>query len=157
MFAREAKKLKAKIGKKHIKDRDYQELAERVCNPYKDEGLWITTYDLVKEPPKLSMVSMGDLGKCRRECETIAFTCKKVLYNSVAEILDVIESNEGKIDGKELNEVLCEQPCEKERHDVMATSKVWFVLCIVCVFVLQNKIQNRKNIFDCARILRFFV
>ena len=94
---------------------------------------------------------MGDFGKCHRECETIAYSCKKVLSNSVPEILDVIESNDGKINGKELREVLCETPCEKERHDVMDTSKVLLYLCCIIIFYILY------FVFYCARMYLLYL
>ena len=74
-------------------------LTDATCNPFKDEGIWITQYDIVKEAPKLKLKLMtkekDDIGECERECETISYSCMEILDDNNIEIAEYLYNNLG--------------------------------------------------------------
>ena len=76
-------------------------LTDSTCNPFKDEGIWITQYDIVKEPPRLVLKLMtkekDEIGECERECETISYSCMEILDDNNIEIAEYLYNNLGMI------------------------------------------------------------
>jgi len=68
---------KGKIGEEELLD-----LTEAICDPFSEEGEWISYFDLVKSGSTLKMVDKKEPGRCRRECETIAKACSMVMRES---------------------------------------------------------------------------
>jgi len=68
------KSQKGKVGEEELLD-----LTETICDPFSEEGEWISYYDLVRKGDSLKMVDKKEPGRCRRECETIAKVCSEVM------------------------------------------------------------------------------
>jgi len=119
-----------------LTESDLFNLTDAVCHPFKDEGIWITQYDIVKDAPKLKlrqMVSEADaIGECDRECETIAYSCMEILDENNIEIIEYLWNNLGQLKRSTLNNELCPSYCRKEKSDVKKTSKLgkeaWYPL-----------------------------
>ncbi|KAL6762700.1 hypothetical protein V8C86DRAFT_2513742 [Haematococcus lacustris] len=62
---------------------------EKMCDPDREAGEWITHQDLQEEGKQLKLVDMGQPGECGSECRTIARACEQVL-----ETLDLSEMSE---------------------------------------------------------------
>lgn len=73
-----------------------QEYVEKMCNPLKPEGDWITKIDLKLEKGNVVLAKQPTHGKCNRECRTLEESCNaildkadtdftEILYNSVKE------------------------------------------------------------------------
>ena len=112
-------------------------LTDSTCNPFHDEGIWITQYDIVKEPPKLKLKLMvnekDDIGECERECESIAYSCMEILDDNNLEIVEYIYGNLGKLKRSVLRNAICPSPyCKKEKYDIKKKSKMgqdpWYPL-----------------------------
>ncbi|CAH3169947.1 unnamed protein product [Porites evermanni] len=58
------------------------DLVEKSCNPEKDEGSWISKIDLREKSGELRLLEQENVGKCKRECQTISKACEE----SVAEV-----------------------------------------------------------------------
>ena len=58
------------------------DLVEKSCNPEKDEGSWISKIDLKEKNGELHLLEQENVGKCKRECQTISKACEE----SVAEV-----------------------------------------------------------------------
>jgi len=67
-----------------------QEYVEKMCNPLKPEGDWITRIDLKQEGDKLSLAWQPDFGKCQKECRTIEATCEDVLDKADTEFTEIL-------------------------------------------------------------------
>eukprot|EP00483_Globobulimina_turgida_P009714 UN09733 len=91
-------------------------LTESICNPYKDDGIWITQYDIIKKSPKLMLKQMVEnnnpeiIGECIRECETIAIACIKIMDENNIEISEYLFSNLGKLKRSKLKSLICKKP-----------------------------------------------
>jgi len=96
---------------------------ESICNPYRPVGVWITNFDLVHQPPKLKMMSMGEgkIGKCHRECETIAFVCEELMRDHKHEIVDSFMT---KGSSKHLNKKICKKECKHELHNITSELQI---------------------------------
>eukprot|EP01083_Nonionella_stella_P088643 247157_1 len=111
-------------------------LTDATCNPFKDEGIWITQYDIVKEAPKLKLKLMtkdkDDIGECGRECESISYACLEVLDDNSIEIVEYMWANLGKLKRSTLTNDVCPSYCKKEKRDVKKGSKMgkepWYPL-----------------------------
>jgi len=68
------KSLNGKMGEEELLD-----LTESICDPYSEEGEWISHFDLVRKGKYLKMVDKKETGRCRRECETISKTCSLIM------------------------------------------------------------------------------
>ncbi|ETO15955.1 hypothetical protein RFI_21407 [Reticulomyxa filosa] len=106
------------------------ETMDKVCNPYEDEkGGWITMHDLVLEEGKLQMKHINlpnTMGHCGSECETIAYTCSKILEDKEIELSEALYSNPTR---SNVRNVLCPNYCKKEKTFTIKmdskNSKVW--------------------------------
>ena len=74
-------------------------LTDAACNPFKDEGIWITQYDIVKEAPALTLKQMAsekdEIGECERECETISYSCSEIVDEHNIEIVEYLWAHLG--------------------------------------------------------------
>lgn len=50
---------------------------EKSCNPEKEEGSWISKIDLVEKDGELRLSEQTDVGKCKRECQTVSKACEE--------------------------------------------------------------------------------
>eukprot|EP00483_Globobulimina_turgida_P001762 UN01764 len=119
-----------------ISEAELFNLTDATCNPFKDEGIWITQYDIVKQPPKLKLKLMtknkDEIGECERECETISYSCSEILDENNIEIVEYIWSSLGKLKRSVLSNDICPSYCKKEKSDIKKTSKMgkepWYPL-----------------------------
>mmetsp|Transcript_58753 Transcript_58753/g.137564 ORF Transcript_58753/g.137564 Transcript_58753/m.137564 type:complete len:241 (+) Transcript_58753:29-751(+) len=54
------------------------EVLDAICDPDDNTGEWMTGYDIVQDGPNMLLESRGEIGECRRECNTIAHACRGV-------------------------------------------------------------------------------
>ena len=62
-----------------MKEIDLIEKIEKMTNPIKDEGEWLTKLDLVEQGSKLTLKEMPDVGKCGTECKTIQSAAEAIV------------------------------------------------------------------------------
>jgi len=79
-------------GKK-LKEADIMDKLEGVCDPEKDEGEWVTHFDLVEENHRLKLKDMGGVGDCKRECQTVARACDGVFFDYDTDIAEALFKN----------------------------------------------------------------
>lgn len=103
----EQKKAKGKVEQAEV-----ERILENVCNPRTKEGKWVAKLDIVNRDRKLELVPQETVGKCQRECETVAHGCTELLEK--AEKVD--KSNElsvilwqGTHNKVQLMQALCKQ------------------------------------------------
>ena len=58
------------------------DLVEKSCNPDNEEGSWISKIDLIERNGELRLSEQSDVGKCKRECQTVSKACEE----SIAEV-----------------------------------------------------------------------
>eukprot|EP00494_Astrolonche_serrata_P029486 UN29753 len=54
-------------------------ITETVCDPYEENGEWVTYIDITAEKKKVKLVNKKELGDCGRECITIQTVCRDIL------------------------------------------------------------------------------
>ncbi|RMX43820.1 hypothetical protein pdam_00023094 [Pocillopora damicornis] len=62
---------------KRLEEDKVIELVEKSCNPEKEEGSWISKIDLVEKDGELRLSEQTDVGKCKRECQTVSKACEE--------------------------------------------------------------------------------
>jgi len=67
-----------------------QEFIEKMCNPLKPEGEWVTHIDLVQEGDQLQLATQPSYGKCKKECRTIEYACDEVLDKADTDFTEVL-------------------------------------------------------------------
>ena len=58
------------------------DLVEKTCNSDNEEGRWISKIDLLERNGELRLSEQSNVGKCKRECQTVSKACEE----SVAEV-----------------------------------------------------------------------
>ena len=66
-----------------------QDFVEKMCNPLKPEGEWVSMIDLVQKGDQL-MLAQPSYGKCQKECRTIEATCEHVLDKADVEFTEIL-------------------------------------------------------------------
>lgn len=69
-------------GTKKLDEDKLIDMVEKSCNPDKEEGSWISKFDLIEKNGELRLAEHADFGKCQRECQTISKACEE----SVADV-----------------------------------------------------------------------
>ena len=67
-----------------------QEFVEKMCNPVKTEGEWVSMLDLVQEGEQLQLAQQPTHGKCLKECRTIEAVCEDVLDKADVEFTEIL-------------------------------------------------------------------
>ena len=67
-----------------------QDFVEKLCNPLKSEGEWVSKIDLVQEGDALMLATQPQFGKCGKECRTIEATCDDVLDRADTSFTEVL-------------------------------------------------------------------
>lgn len=98
------KKRKEKANKK-LAEMDIIEAIEKLTDPLRTEGHWISSTDLQEKGDKLQLVNMGKLGECGRECKTIAKAAEQILGEHDTDLAEVLLK--GKKKRAELTQWLC--------------------------------------------------
>ena len=55
------------------------ELVERLSNPAKEEGEWVSKLDLVESGAVLKVVEQEEVGKCGTECKTVQRAAEQIV------------------------------------------------------------------------------
>jgi hypothetical protein len=67
-----------------------QDFVEKMCNPLKPEGDWVSMLDLKEEGEELHLAEQYTNGKCQKECRTIEATCEDVLDKADVEFTEIL-------------------------------------------------------------------
>ena len=67
-----------------------QEFVEKLCNPLKPEGEWVSRTDLVQEGEQLQLASQPTAGKCLKECRTVEAVCEEVLDKADTQFTEIL-------------------------------------------------------------------
>eukprot|EP00879_Flechtneria_rotunda_P006594 GHRR01006929.1.p1 GENE.GHRR01006929.1~~GHRR01006929.1.p1 ORF type:complete len:317 (+),score=90.33 GHRR01006929.1:203-1153(+) len=98
-----------------LHESDIIEFLEKMCDPSKPDGKWITNYDIQESGDALKLVDMGQQGKCDTECATIARACSQI-----SDALDLSDLSEALFLGKSRS-ALAQLACYKTTN--VCTSK----------------------------------
>lgn len=105
-FKKEAAEKKMKHERK-VKELDILEKIEKMTNPLKDEGEWLTYLDLVEEGSKLVLKEMGEQGKCGTECKTIQRAAEAIIETADTDIAEKLW--QGKMTRAQFTKWLCKE------------------------------------------------
>jgi len=123
MWRQSIKKKKSQNGK--IGEEELLDLTESICDPFSEEGEWISYFDLVRKDDKLKMVDKKEPGRCRRECETIAKSCSVIMRENDITFSEQIYM--GNVKRAALEKKVCykgsKKFCGKKPHKVPQKSK----------------------------------
>jgi len=67
---------------KRLEEDKVIDLVEKSCNPENEEGSWIPRIDLLERNGELRLSEQSNVGKCKRECQTVSKACEE----SIAEV-----------------------------------------------------------------------
>ena len=70
-----------------------QEFVEKLCNPLKPEGEWVTKIDLKEEKGALVLAQQPTHGKCNKECRTIEQSCNDIIDKADTEFTEILYSS----------------------------------------------------------------
>jgi len=70
-----------------------QEYLEKMCNPLKPEGDWVSKIDLIQEGEQLQLGMQPTNGHCEKECRTIERACDDVLDKADTEFTEILYSS----------------------------------------------------------------
>lgn len=77
---KQAKELvKSSTPSRPVTEERVIELVEKLANPLKDEGEWVSQIDLVEDGKKLLVKEMGETGECGEECKTVERAAQDIL------------------------------------------------------------------------------
>ncbi len=71
-----------------VKELDLLEKIEKLANPLKNEGEWISYLDIVENGDKLNLREMNAEGKCGSECKTIQKAAESILESADTDIAE---------------------------------------------------------------------
>lgn len=71
-----------------VKELDLLEKIEKIANPLKFEGEWISYLDIVESGDKLILKEMEQEGKCGTECKTIQKAAESILESADTDIAE---------------------------------------------------------------------
>ena len=69
-----------------------QEYLEKMCNPLKPEGEWVSKIDLIQEGDQLQLGMQPTHGHCEKECRTIERACDDVIDKADTEFTEILYS-----------------------------------------------------------------
>jgi len=67
-----------------------QEYLEKMCNPLKPEGDWVSKIDLVQEGDQLQLASQPMHGHCQKECRTVEQACNDIIDKADTEFTEIL-------------------------------------------------------------------
>jgi len=67
-----------------------QEFVEKMCNPLKPEGEWVSMIDLAQEGEQLQLATQPTAGKCLKECRTVEAVCEQVLDKADTQFTEIL-------------------------------------------------------------------
>ena len=71
-----------------VKELDLLEKIEKIANPLKAEGEWISYLDIVESGDKLVLKEMPEEGRCGTECKTIQKAAESILESADTDIAE---------------------------------------------------------------------
>lgn len=77
---------------------------EKSCSPDKEEGSWISKFDLIEKNGELRLSEQKDVGKCQRECQTISKACEESVADVDTDLAELLWKNKLSL-SKLINEV----------------------------------------------------
>lgn len=105
-FKKEAAEKQMKHERK-VKELDLLEKIEKMTNPLKDEGEWLTRLDLVEQGSKLTLKEMPDQGKCGPECKTIQSAAEAIIESADTDMAEKLW--QGKLTRAQFTKWLCKE------------------------------------------------
>ncbi|KAK9810765.1 hypothetical protein WJX73_005789 [Symbiochloris irregularis] len=118
-----AKRDELAPGKKLLES-DVLELVERLSNPAKDDGDWISKVDLVESGSVLKVVEMDETGKCGVECKTVQRAAEQIVEYTDTDLAELLW--QGKLSRAQLTKWLCREAtksCVKKTPPLPANRK----------------------------------
>ena len=97
-------------------------MSRYLCQPYHDDGEWISEYDIVRKGKTLKLDHQEVFGRCGRECESIAFACDAVLEEYWEEIPEYLYS---KMSTAKLQNKVCKSMCRTKRKKRIKFDTEW--------------------------------
>eukprot|EP00238_Polyblepharides_amylifera_P012386 CAMPEP_0196580438 /NCGR_PEP_ID=MMETSP1081-20130531/28629_1 /TAXON_ID=36882 /ORGANISM="Pyramimonas amylifera, Strain CCMP720" /LENGTH=248 /DNA_ID=CAMNT_0041900301 /DNA_START=257 /DNA_END=1003 /DNA_ORIENTATION=+ len=88
-----------------VKEIDILEKIEKICDPEKPAGKWITHLDMLEDGKKIKLVEHYQPGKCKKECRTIAKACEEVIGDSDTDLAEALYK--GDMQRAKLQNLLC--------------------------------------------------
>ena len=67
-----------------------QEYLEKMCNPLKPEGEWVSKIDLIQEGDQLQLGMQPSNGHCEKECRTIERACDDIIDKADTEFTEIL-------------------------------------------------------------------
>jgi hypothetical protein len=113
-----------KLDENHI-----VEVLDNICDPEGTEGSWIRYYDIVEEKENgrryLELETPGGMGKCKKECHTIARSCYDLFEEEIDrdDLSPVLWRNTIKTAG-ELQDKVCKKMSQRCSDKRVTTNKV---------------------------------
>ena len=113
-----------KLDENHI-----VEVLDNICDPEGTEGSWIRYYDIVEEKENgrryLELETPGGMGKCKKECHTIARSCWDLFEEEIDrdDLSPVLWRNNVKTAG-ELQNKVCKKMSQRCSDKRVTTNKV---------------------------------
>ncbi|EDO29049.1 predicted protein, partial [Nematostella vectensis] len=95
------------------------ELVEASCNPDKEEGEWISKFDIVKKGDSLQLSEKEVFGRCKQECRTIAKACEETISEVDTDLAEMIWQN--KLSLSKLTNKICHsmsKACTKKAQNL---------------------------------------
>ncbi|CAE7368832.1 unnamed protein product [Symbiodinium natans] len=89
------------------------EVLDGICDPDDNGGEWMTHIDVVQKEVSdiLTLENKGELGECRRECNTIAHACRAVFDEHREDMTEMLYKNyrhsEKKLSGEKFVSRIC--------------------------------------------------
>ena len=62
-----------------VKEDSLLEVTEHLCDTDSEHGDWLPTLDVVKSGDTLAVRAPGGYGRCKKECSTMAYACRRHL------------------------------------------------------------------------------
>ena len=106
-----------------------QDFVEKLCNPLKPEGEWVSKIDLKEEKGALVLAQQPTHGKCNKECRTIEQSCNDVIDKADTEFTEILYS--AVKEGTELEKVqryICNRAagvCKKKPPKLEPGKRTW--------------------------------
>eukprot|EP00850_Spirogloea_muscicola_P004588 SM000019S05132 [mRNA] locus=s19:1084624:1088069:- [translate_table: standard] len=101
---RQVKRRRDEAAPRKLTEFQIIELTEKICNPSRDEGEWITMLDIVQEGDQLKLVQQDTAGNCNSECKTIQRACEEVMGEHDTDVAELLYADGNR---SALSKLLC--------------------------------------------------
>ncbi|EDO40280.1 predicted protein, partial [Nematostella vectensis] len=116
---RRTSEMREKSPRKKVEEDKIIELVEASCNPDKEEGEWISKFDIVKKGDSLQLSEKEVFGRCKQECRTIAKACEETISEVDTDLAEMIWQN--KLSLSKLTNKICHsmsKACTKKAQNL---------------------------------------